>query len=112
MYGLTDGFTPVSYRTSALWGRCPKSNESSMDLTGSAELVAWSLEVIGRCPEHSGKRFREFRPERADFSYERADFRLGKANLRSVRADFRPERVDLRPERNDVKLQRLDSRPQ
>ena len=27
-YGRTDvwKFTPVSYRTSALWGRCPKSN--------------------------------------------------------------------------------------
>ena len=31
MYGRTDGrtdvwkFTPVSYRTSALWGRCPKT---------------------------------------------------------------------------------------
>ena len=112
MYGLTDGFTPVSYWTFALWDRRPKSNESSLDLTGSAVLVAWSLEVICRCPEHSGKRFREFRPERADFSYERADFRLGKGNLRSGRADFRPVRVDLRPERNDVKLQRLDSRPQ
>ena len=42
--GRTDGrtdvrkFTPVSYRTSALWGRCPKRIEKDIGIVGFARF--------------------------------------------------------------------------
>ena len=65
-------FTPVSYRTLALWGRCPKSQQG---------------QIIGL----KGKNLR----------LESADLRLGRADLKSEKADLRPYRPDIRPGRPD-----------
>ena len=58
MDGRTDvrKFTPVSYRTSALWGRCPKSSKTPKKKEDRPTYVSDVTYVLFYCPYRSKPR--------------------------------------------------------
>ena len=88
----------MSYRTSALWGRCPKR----IDVRPLRALIRPLKAVLGLATGCA----RLMRPKEAESMHERTDG-LERADSR---AEFRSERANLRPGRADLRLKRADLR--